>query len=58
MTFYCHFYIASLTPISYNMHTRMCTKIARVPANEAHILFMSSAVPIMSMNVNKKMKQH
>jgi len=27
-------------------------------ANEAHIQFMSSAVPIMPMNVNKKLKQH
>jgi len=56
MTFYCHFCISSPTPISYNMH--ICTKITRMQVNEAHIHFMSSAVPIMSTNVNKKKKQH
>jgi len=56
MTIYCHFYISNLTPITYNMH--MCTKITRMPVNEAHTQFTSSAVRIMSMNINKKMKQH
>lgn len=56
MTFNCHFYISSLTSISHNMH--MCTKITCVPVNEAHIKFMSSAGPIMLMNISRKMKQH
>ena len=56
ITFDCQFCISSLTPISYNMH--VCNKITRMQVNEAHIQFLSSVVPIMSMNVNIKMIQH